>query len=81
MLCDAAVPPLMPARLARILARVGLVRALVPVGLVLRRLCGDSVEVAGCSSAAAEALSALSASVSLLPAALSTVGEVRPRWT
>jgi len=53
-------------------------------------LRGDSVEVsvevagcsmAGCSSAAAEALSALPASVALLPAALSTVGEVRPRWT
>ena len=75
----------MPARLARILARVGLVRALVPLGLVLRMLCGDfvedSVEAAGCSSAAAEALSALPASVALLLAALSTVGEVRPRWT
>ena len=63
---------------------------MVPVGLVLRRPCGDSVEdsveaagcsMAGCSSAAAEALSALPASVALLPAALSTVGEVRPRWT
>ena len=80
----------MPARLARILARVGLVRALVPVGLVRRMLCGDSVEdsvevagcsMAGCSSAAAEALSALPASVALLPAVLYTVGEVRPRWT
>ena len=58
---------------------------MVPEGLVLRMLCGDSVEdsveVAGCSSAAAEALSALPASVAPLPAALSTVGEVRPRWT
>jgi len=80
----------MPERLARILARLGLVRALVPLGLVLRMLRGDSVEVsvevagcsmAGCSSAAAEALSALPASVALLPAARSTVGEVRPRWT
>ena len=53
-------------------------------------LCGDFVEdsveaagcsMAGCSSAAAEALSALPASVALLLAALSTVGEVRPRWT
>ena len=56
---------------------------MVPVGLVL---CGDSVEaagcsMAGCSSAAAEALSALPTSVALLPAARSTVGEVRPRWT
>ena len=43
----------MPARLARILARVGLVRALLPVGLVRRMLFGDSVEdsveAAGCS--------------------------------
>ena len=63
---------------------------MVHVELVLRRLCGDSVEdslevagcsMAGCSSAAAEALSALPASVAPLPAALSTVGEVRPRWT
>jgi hypothetical protein len=74
----------MLARLARILARVGLVEILAArVGLVRRVLCDGSsfgeagCGVAGCGSSAAEARSALPV---VPPPALSMVGQVVPSW-